>query len=111
MVVFGGNRTFVELAVNLCEEEGEPGFGVAVAGAFNGEVDVFDSLFVFFLRNSSLNHGGIELVALGAGEVALRQVVDKLVECCFSFGVAFFSYETACQENGTFVASTGAGEL
>ena len=111
MVVFGRHGAFVELLVDLCQEESQASLSAGGAGGVDGEPDILGGLLVFLLREGGLDEGCVELVALRAGEVATGEVVGQLVESRFGFGVAFLAYETACEEYGPFVAGACALEL
>ena len=111
MVVFGGDGSAVEFLVDLGEEECQAGLGVGAASVFEREMDVFDGLLVFFLRDGGLDHSEVEFVDLRAAEVAFGEVLHEDVERGFGFGKTFFPGHAAGQEDGTFVAGAGAFEL
>ena len=111
VVVLGGDGAFVEVAVDLCHEEGESGLCVAVGGGVDGLVDVLDGLLVLLLRDGGFDHGDVKLVTLVAGEIAFGQPLNKLVEGGLGFLVALLHGHATGQEDGALVAGMGAGEL
>ena len=111
MVVFGGHGPAVELLVNLGHEEREAGLDVSAVRGLQGHVDIFHRFLVLLLRHRGFHHGQIELVALRAAEVPLRQLLHQQVEGGLGLRVASLLRHAAGQQHGALVGGMGAFEL